>query len=183
MDQRIEKTYDNLQKAMRSLLGDFTWDKINVQMLCSKADVSRTTFYSHFKNKDDLLDSLLLQFEQAMSTENNGRCVKPDGKFRFLPILLNHVRQNRILFAKNNTMEEGYPVAIRFKHLITRRVESELTEAFELDCVDVSTIRYVSGGIYSALVDWSELPGNPMYLELLKDIDEINCRVLSNLNS
>lgn len=181
MDQRIENTYTNLQKSMRELLSDSSWDKINVQMLCDKADVSRSTFYAHFKNKDDLLDSLLSQFEQAMGVENNERSVQVDGKFRFLPMLLNHVRQNRVLFASNNTTDGGYPVAVRFRHLITRLVESELEEAIDSDRLNAATTQYISGGIYSALVHWSGRQENTLHLKLLNDMDELNNCILSKL--
>jgi len=102
---------------MRDLLGKTTWGDITIQALCKSAGVSRTTFYNHFKHKEDLLDSLLLMFERAMLTDNNGRSLSTTQTFRFLPLLLNHVNGNRQLLSKSNTLMEGYPVAIRFAQL------------------------------------------------------------------
>lgn len=181
MDQRIEKTYDSLQKSMRSLLGDLPWDQINVSNLCDRAGISRSAFYTHFKNKNDLLDSLLSMFEQVMQSDNNARSIETNGKFKFLPILLNHVSQNRVLFAKNNTTAEGYPVAMRFKNLVTRLVEHELTDTLYTDQLDTTAVKYISGGIYNALVDWSGLPEQSTHLRLLQEIDEINTRILSKV--
>ena len=179
MDKRLENTYTNLQKSMRSLLADTTWDKINVKSLCDLAGVSRSTFYSHFKSKDDLLDSLLLQFEEALLAENNARSVKVDGKFCFLPLLLNHVRQNRDLFAKNNTSVEGYAIAIRFKKLITRLVEAELKAAFSPGIVNPTRVEYIAGGIYSSLVQWSEQKEDTLHLKALNELDELNNQIIS----
>jgi len=181
MDQRIENTYSSLQRSMRSLLGDLPWNKISVQTLCDKAEISRSTFYSHFKDKDDLLDSLLEQFEHGMRAAKSDRSVKVDGKFKFVPILLNHVGQNRSLFSNNNMSVEGYPIAIRFKNLITRLVEYECVEAFNEKRLDETTTRYVAGGIYHALVHWSSLQDKNMHFELLNNMDDLNNRILSKL--
>jgi len=164
---------------MRKLLSTNTWDEINVQTLCDRANVSRSTFYSHFKNKDDLLDSLLCQFEKAMLAESNARSVKVDGKFRFLPLLLNHVRENHDIFAKNNNSIGGYPISSRFKRLVTKLVEAELKSDFRTDDFNPSHIHFISGGIYSALVHWCERKEQSLHLKLLDEIDELNARILS----
>lgn len=180
MDQRIQKTYTDLQASMRTLLGNLSWEQITVQTLCDTANISRSTFYVHFSNKDDLLDSLLRQFEKGMLSTNNARSIRTTGTLKFLPVLLNHVRENRQLFVKNNTEIAGYPVAIRFKNLISRLVEAELKEAFGSDFINLASVNYVSGGIYSALVHWSAHSEDTMHLKLLNNLDEITRSVLPN---
>jgi len=78
-----------------------------------------------------------------------------DGRFKFLPILLGHVSQNRTLFARNISTVYRYPVAIRFKNLITRLVEGELDEMSDSSKLVPGTAQYVAGGLYSALVHWA----------------------------
>lgn len=171
MDQRINKTYTALQNSMRTLLGTSTWNDITIQALCRHAEVSRSTFYSHFKNKEDLLDSLLLLFEQGMLNENNGRSLSITKSFGFLPVIANHVNGNRRIFAKTNSSQEGYPVAIKFKNMIQRLVAAELkAEKSHLE-LDKTTQSFISGGIYSALVDWSSTSEEDTHLRLLKELD------------
>jgi len=156
---------------MRELLGNTTWDGITIQALCESAGVSRTTFYSHFKHKEDLLDSLLLMFEQAMLTDNNARSLSTTKTFRFLPILLNHVNGNRKLFSKTNTEAEGYPVAKRFSQLIDRLVAAEVIEAQGHIDLNSAAQHFVAGGIYNALVQWSANTKDDTHLNLLNDMD------------
>ena len=56
-DRRIQKTQDLLRGALRSLIGEKPYDSIVVKEILDRANVGRSTFYSHFRDKDDLLIS------------------------------------------------------------------------------------------------------------------------------
>ncbi len=55
IDRRIRKTKQNLREALLKLLLEKEYESITVQDILDEADVGRSTFYSHFKDKDDLL--------------------------------------------------------------------------------------------------------------------------------
>lgn len=170
MDQRIENTYTALQGSMRELLGQSAWDEITVRMLCDRAGVSRTTFYSHFNNKEDLLDSLLDMFEAAMLAANNGRSLEQTQSFTFLPLLVGHVSGNRALFAATNQEVDGYPVAVRFRRLIEKLVATELAE-FRANSSSNYSQSFIAGGIYWCLVTWCGSSKDATHLKLLEEID------------
>lgn len=54
-DLRVMKTHKMLLTSMTKLLGLRNFNKILVNDLCEEALISRTTFYSHFIDKYDLL--------------------------------------------------------------------------------------------------------------------------------
>ncbi len=58
MDRRQRKTRDAIYKAFCELLEHSRYENITVQDIIDRADVGRSTFYSHFETKDALLKAI-----------------------------------------------------------------------------------------------------------------------------
>jgi len=58
-DRRIEKTRQLLHEALNSLTREKPYEEIAVQEILDRANVGRSTFYMHFRGKDDLLVSAI----------------------------------------------------------------------------------------------------------------------------
>lgn len=56
-DRRIQRTRSLLHQALVGLLHEKTYDEVAVQDILDRANVGRSTFYMHFRDKDDLLVS------------------------------------------------------------------------------------------------------------------------------
>ena len=56
-DRRVRRTKKHLQEALDSLIREKPYDEIVVQEILDRADVGRSTFYMHFRDKDELLAS------------------------------------------------------------------------------------------------------------------------------
>jgi len=54
-DRRVRRTRQLLSNALIELIMQKGFDKITVQDILDRADVGRSTFYTHFMDKDDLL--------------------------------------------------------------------------------------------------------------------------------
>ena len=67
-DPRVRRTRDRLGDALIELLVEKPFDDITVQDVLDRAAVSRSTFYSHFKDKNDLFLSDADDFFAALAT-------------------------------------------------------------------------------------------------------------------
>lgn len=56
-DRRIQKTLSLLREALVSLVAEKPYDSIVVKEILDRANVGRSTFYTHFRDKDELLVS------------------------------------------------------------------------------------------------------------------------------
>lgn len=54
-DRRVKRTLGLLRDALMALIQEKGYDSITVQDITDRANVARTTFYLHFKDKDELL--------------------------------------------------------------------------------------------------------------------------------
>jgi AcrR family transcriptional regulator len=73
-DRRVRRTRDRLGDAMMQLLVEKPFESIKVQDILDRAGVSRSTFYSHFRDKNDLFlsdsDEFLEGLAMALSRFN-----------------------------------------------------------------------------------------------------------------
>jgi len=80
-DERIRRTHQRLGSALVQLMAEKPIDDITVQDVLDRASVGRSTFYLHFRDKNDLLLSQLEMFLETMITlltkrkENSHRVV------------------------------------------------------------------------------------------------------------
>ena len=60
-DQRVRKTRGAAHDALISLARETPYDSIAVQDILNRADIARSTFYTHFGNKNDVLESGIVE--------------------------------------------------------------------------------------------------------------------------
>ena len=66
-DLRIIKTKKNLYESLLYLMKEKPFEELKVSEICENALVNRSTFYSHFDDKYDLLDSLICDLKDSLS--------------------------------------------------------------------------------------------------------------------
>lgn len=126
-DRRIRRTRGLLHEALGSLIREKAYDRISVVEILERAQVSRSTFYLHFRDKDDLLTSSMRAFLiGALSMEGTDAAEKVAS---FSRPLLTHIHEHR-RSTRAKLGERGR--AILHQHL--RRVLSEwIMDAMEED--------------------------------------------------
>lgn len=66
MDRRVARTQKRLREALHSLIHERDYDSIAVKEILDRADVGRSAFYMHFRDKDELLVSALHEIIRAV---------------------------------------------------------------------------------------------------------------------
>src|SRR5262245_37014945 len=80
-DARVRRTRDALGDALVALMQEKPFDSITVQDVLDRANVGRSTFYSHFSDKDDLLMSDADEFFEGMAMALSRQGDKSDRVF------------------------------------------------------------------------------------------------------
>src|SRR5436309_3572432 len=66
-DRRVRRTRDSLGDALIELMHEQRFEEITVQHVLDRAGVSRSTFYTHYRDKDDLFLSDVEEFLERMA--------------------------------------------------------------------------------------------------------------------
>src|SRR6266536_2554522 len=95
-DRRIQKTQALLREALVSLIHEKPYDAIAVMEILERANVGRSTFYTHFKDKDELLASGIHDMLQAIhSSELPASGKKHERIIRFSLPVFDHIHRHR----------------------------------------------------------------------------------------
>ena len=120
-DRRIQRTRALLHEALGSLIREKAYDRISVAEILDRAKVSRSTFYIHFRDKDELLTSSMRALLLGALTADGGASADPAERMvAFSLPLLAHIHEHR-RSAETRLGERGR--AILHEHL--RRALSE----------------------------------------------------------
>jgi AcrR family transcriptional regulator len=67
-DRRVQRTQGLLHGALAALIHEKAYDAIVVKEILARANVGRSTFYTHFRDKDELLESGMRGMLRASET-------------------------------------------------------------------------------------------------------------------
>ena len=82
-DKRIRRTRSQLSNALVALMLEKAIDKITVQEVLDRATVGRSTFYLHFRGKDDLF---LCVLEDGLEMWSTALLRKQEKSYRIAPV-------------------------------------------------------------------------------------------------
>jgi len=155
-DARVRRTRDALGDALIALMQEKPFDTIKVQDVLDRAHVSRSTFYAHYSDKDDLLMSDSEEFFEALSMALSAHGDKSD---RVFPVkeFFTHLADVQPFFkalVKSGRFQENMELARgHFARGIERRL-SELPRARSIPAGELPAIAFTHAGALLSLLTW-----------------------------
>src|SRR5260370_827357 len=68
-DRRSQRTYRLVSSAFAELVVEKPYDEILVQDILDRANIGRTTFYAHYFDKEDVLNSIIEQEMERLTRQ------------------------------------------------------------------------------------------------------------------
>ena len=171
-DARVRRTRDALGDALVALMQEKPFDTITVQDVLDRANVSRSTFYTHYSDKDDLLMSDAEEFFEAISMALSVRGDKSD---RLFPVkeFFAHVSDMREFFralVKSGKVHENLELARgHFARGIERRL-AEVPRGRGVPATDRPAVAFAHAGALLSLLTWwlnRGMQESPTYMDEL----------------
>jgi AcrR family transcriptional regulator len=166
----VVRTRDRLGDAFIGLVQEKPFEAITVQNVLDRAGVSRSTFYAHYRDTEDLFLSDVDEFLESMA---NWLSVRSEGSCRVAPVreLFAHVRDQQCLYAallKSGRIHDFMQLAgEHFARAIERRLR-ELRPGPK--GTDLPAFSHALAGALLSLMSWwlgSQGPGSPEAMDAL----------------
>ncbi|WP_211370370.1 TetR/AcrR family transcriptional regulator [Nonomuraea turkmeniaca] len=124
-DRQVQRTRRLIQEALVELVLEKSYDAVTVTDIINRADVGRSTFYTHFTDKQDVLFSNLdeLAFLHPVPATPSGDL------FAFSLPMFEHMREQRRLVRALMGRRSSGLVQTRGEHLLAAIVRDELVAA------------------------------------------------------
>jgi AcrR family transcriptional regulator len=149
-DRRVLRTRDTLGGALVALMQEKNFDDITVQQVLDRAGVGRSTFYLHYRDKDDLFLSDVEDFFNLFSTALKRNGASPD---RLAPVreFFTHVREARDFYAALVTSGKIDDVQTLGRGILARSIEERLQSGEPMH--RAAQAHALAGSLFS-LLDW-----------------------------
>jgi AcrR family transcriptional regulator len=152
-DRRSQKTITALGDALLDLMMEKGYEAISIKEIIDRANVGRSTFYSHYPDKDALLLSQLDRVVEFLS--QNQPQHTSDGNLYFPSLgLFQHIQEQYKLF-RILAWDSGINLVTRhLQKSLSEQVERRLVESGQVHEIPVPVIASFMAGSFLALVRW-----------------------------
>ncbi len=154
MDRRIKRTRQAVFNAVLELLVEKDTDKITVLELCSRADINKSTFYLHYKNIEDCLESCfktimdgVINISKRIDYEQMKTEPKP-----VIDSLLDEVEKNTDYLVKFKSSDICGPAIKVLKENLVSSICENNNITLENNYYDYCVITFLVGGCIDAVI-------------------------------
>ena len=109
-DLRILKTKASLYRSLLELMKNKTFEEIKISDLCNNSNINRSTFYDHYQDKYELLNSIFMDRKKELLESFQEINKKNNIYEEMISIILNHIEQYLSLYILS-TKINGYSMA------------------------------------------------------------------------
>jgi AcrR family transcriptional regulator len=171
LDRRVQRTRQALHEALKALILEKRYDKITVQNIIDRANVSRSTFYAHFLDKEDLLRKGFSMYSKQLNARIETERQEGEGEQLFHSLsFFRHFRHAYLQQHLHQAMREGGGAEVlveAIRHHLQEDIQSRLVQIFPdggPDAIPLPLItNFLAGALLSVSRWWleSERPYSP----------------------
>lgn len=156
VDRRVRYTKRQLSEGLIELMSTKPLYKISIKEICDKADINRSTFYSHYETQYELYDEIvretLADIKSIVDTYPKKRSTVDD--MNLFRNVLSYVENNRELFLVLLSDKGNLTVGETLSDLMSELTTVDETESEELAVMRTYTGLFISSGVASILWKW-----------------------------
>ena len=157
-DLRIIKTKASLYRGLMELMKEKTFEEIKVSEICSKSLINRSTFYDHFNDKYELLQSLINDLKKelvdSLSIDYKKSNIR-DYYIEMLEIMLDHIDKNKEVYSAIVKINSNSIARDMLGDTVLKMATKEIDEKYknESDIPTRTIVLFYTTGIINIIYD------------------------------
>ncbi len=185
-DLRYYKTEKAIMNAFVHCVNTVGYEKTNVSLICRYADINRKTFYSHYLDKEDLLDKLYSKLKNSLlnSMESGDKSGADTGEKegvadRFIYNIANNMELFQVLY-KCYPRRVTDTLVLLYKHNM-RLLIPDFEKHYSSDFFVKFRIEYGAGGMVRIMNEWFEEYKGKKIKELTAMCNELRKEIVNDI--
>jgi AcrR family transcriptional regulator len=178
-DRRVQRTRQLIHQAMMALMLEKGYENITIQDILDRANIGRSTFYAHYRDKEDLL---LRGIAEITYGEEVGAAVHQHihdleqygvSETLFTVPMFTHVKQNLLLHEVMFSKDKENPILEKGTALLyantKAQIERLIAEGKEPSVPISALAHFLTGGLMSLIKWWvdNDLVYSPQQMDEL----------------
>jgi AcrR family transcriptional regulator len=152
-DRRVRRTRRALREALVALIVERGYEKVTVQDVLDRADIGRSTFYAHYRDKDALFAACFDDLRTGLERELAATADGTHGPTRPVGVMFEHAHGNQQIY-RALCGRSGETAGTRMLHrLLLESLRDHLAPVGLRLPVDV-VAEYHAGALVAVLVWW-----------------------------
>ena len=157
-DLRVINTKNLIYNTLIELMKDKTFEEIKVSDICNKSLINRSTFYSHYEDKYDLLVDFINSLKNEFISElnkNNSKLNNKEYYIELIKIFLNHIEERKEMYASiminnRNSIMMDILLDVVNNDLLNKMNTDEFKTSIPNDII----AKFYLGGVINIGVEW-----------------------------
>lgn len=157
-DLRVVKTKNLLYQALIDLMKDKTFEEIKVSDICSKAMINRSTFYTHYEDKYELLVDFISNLKEEFVNElnkNSNNLNTREYYIKLIELFLDHIESKRnvyssIMINNRNSIMMDILLSVVNEDILNKIKTDSISKKIPSDII----AKFYLGGVINLGVEW-----------------------------
>lgn len=160
-------TKQALAAALRELMEDTPFEKINVSHICEKCGMNRKSFYYHFKDKYDLVNWIFDTDFITLTLEH------PGDKWEFMQVMCDYFYENRNFYRRVLQVKGQNSFSEYFREFLHPLIRTRIEEIMGHKDIPELGIDFFTDGFVCSLERWmldKECMPSQEFVSMLKSL-------------
>ena len=142
-----------LAAALRELMEEMPFDRIQIAQICERCDMNRKSFYYHFKDKYDLVN-WIFDTEFITFSMESAKCLPSDDRWELIERACEHFYANRTFYRKALMIKGQNSLSDHLREYLFPLIKIRIAQLLSDDIADDFTVNFFTDAVLCAIERW-----------------------------